>query len=214
MYLDIKASSQSKCRRSCRLCARSPPPGRSHADSCTPGCSQNQTDPFPPRPHGARSLAAYRRGLQGGQGDSFRLTGTDSQDGWAMSLRDLCFLRMQSGCVPLHVRSGWQVLEEEPWIKWPGWHWKDTTLPTCTDRGGKSLSYFIESCGVLWPRGSICWPCNHNFPNLCPAGDLWGFYPPALLSALHGNSTKGNWNSFPKYTWQITSQYNDDIFEQ
>lgn len=42
---------------------------------------------------------------------------------------------MHSGCVPLQVRSGWQVLEEEPWIKCPGWHWKDTTLPTCGQRG-------------------------------------------------------------------------------
>lgn len=45
----------------------------------------------------------------------------------------LC-VRMHSGCVPLQVRSGWQVLEEEPWIKCPGWHWKDTTLPTCAGR--------------------------------------------------------------------------------
>lgn len=44
-------------------------------------------------------------------------------------------VRMHSGCVPLQVRSGWQVLEEEPWIKCPGWHWKDTTLPTCGQRG-------------------------------------------------------------------------------
>lgn len=43
-------------------------------------------------------------------------------------------LRMHSGCVPLHVRSGWQVLDEEPWIRCPGWHWNDTTLPTCGER--------------------------------------------------------------------------------
>lgn len=43
---------------------------------------------------------------------------------------DMCFLRIHSGCVPLQVRSDWQVREEDPWIKWPGWHWKDTTLPT------------------------------------------------------------------------------------
>lgn len=50
----------------------------------------------------------------------------------SLTWRQLC-VRMHSGCVPLQVRSGWQVLEEEPWIRCPGWHWKDTTLPTCAE---------------------------------------------------------------------------------
>lgn len=77
-YLDISASFLSKCRHSCRLCVQNPPPGRSHADSCTPRCSQNQADPSPPRPHGAGSLAAYMHGLEGREGTlDFRVCQTE-----------------------------------------------------------------------------------------------------------------------------------------
>lgn len=128
-YPDISASSPSRCRRSCRRGARILPPGSSRADSRTPACSQSPAGPSRPRPRAAGSPAVCRRALRWG-GERIDETSMDKRRGLTWRRQRLC-VRMHSGCVPLQVRSGWQVLEEEPWIKCPGWHWKDTTLPTC-----------------------------------------------------------------------------------
>lgn len=151
------------CHHSCRPCAQNLLPGNSHADSCTPKCSHIQGDPFPLRPHGVGSLAAYRHGLEGGHTVTFwqkQIRETMDLTSWC----GVCFLRMHSGWVPLHIRSGWHVLDEDPWIRCPGWHWNDTTLPTCGEKNKTyhTVKYFFRNNSYVFLHTDYLKGVNHQ----------------------------------------------------